>query len=141
TNNSGIDGANLFTSVGSEHGRYLLEFSPFRKIRGHVRTAVILDNNEKGKRQFKIRVPYLTTTVNTHMLYRQLDATQNMDEITRRVILLEDGREEVITKSQFDFETGEINGTIKSVVETVDESLIIIQNHEDWILTSGASIE
>src|SRR5699024_2673564 len=128
-------------SFGSEYGRYFIEFSPFRKIRGYVRIGVNLNNNENGRRPFKIRLPYLTTTDNTRWLYHQLDATQNIEEITRRVMLIEDGREELITKTQFDFETGEINGTIKSVLETVDESLIIIQNHEDWILTNGASIE
>ena len=140
-NNSRIDGTNLFTSWGSEYGRYYIEFSPFRTIRGFIRIGANLNNNEHGRRPFKIRLPYLTTTGNTRWLYHQLDATQNIEEITRRVMQLEDGYEEVITRSEYDFKTGEIEGTIKTVLETVDESSLIIQNHEDWILTNGASIE
>src|SRR5699024_11125058 len=141
TNNSRIDGTNLFTSFGSEYGRYFIEFSPFRKIRGYVRIGVNLNNNENGRRPFKIRLPYLTTTDNTRWLYHQLDHAQNLEEITRRVMQLEDGYEEFVTNTQYDFETGEINGTIKNIIETVDESTLIMQNHENWILTNGASIE
>lgn len=140
-NNSRIDGTNLFTSWGSEYGRYYIEFSPFRTIRGFIRIGANLNNNEHGRRPFKIRLPYLTTTGNTRWLYHQLDATQNIEEITRRVMQLEDGFEEVVTRTEYDFKTGEIDGTIKTVLETVDESSLIIQNHEDWILTNGASIE
>src|SRR5699024_82618 len=46
-----------------------------------------------------------------------------------------------ITRTQYDFETGKIEGSIKNIIETVDESTLIMQNHENWILTNGASIE
>lgn len=138
---SRIDGTNLFTSFGSEYGRYYIEFSPFRTIRGFIRIGSNLNNNENGRRAFKVRLPYLTTTENTRWLYHQLDSAQNIEEITRRVMLLEDGREELITRTEYDFSTGEIEGSLKSIIETVDESTLIMQNHENWILTNGASIE
>src|SRR5699024_4035669 len=141
TNNSRIDGTNLFTSFGSEYGRYFIEFSPFRKIRGYVRIGVNLNNNENGRRPFKIRLPYLTTTDNTRWLYHQLDQAQNLEEITRRVMQLEDGYEEFVTKTQYDFDTGELDGRIKHVTSTVDGFEQTISNHENWILTNGASIE
>lgn len=137
---SRIDGTNLFTSWGSEYGRYYIEFSPFRTIRGFIRIGANLTNNENGRRHFKIRLPYLTTTDNTRWLYHQLDSTQNIEEITRRIMQLEDGYQEFITRSEYDFKTGEIEGTIKSVLETVDISEALIQNHENWLLTNGSQV-
>ena len=134
-------GTNNDIFLFSQYRRYWIKFTPDRNILGTIRIGANLVNNGQGYQPFKLRLPYLTTTDNTRWLYHQLDATQNIEEITRRVMQLEDGREEFITKTQYDFETGEMSGTIKSVLETVDESLLIIQNHEDWVLTNGASIE
>ena len=140
--NSGhIDGTNLFTSWGSEYGRYYIEFSPHRTVRGFIRIGANLNNNEHGRRPFKIRLPYLTTTDNTRWLYHQLDQAQNLEEITRRVMQLEDGYEEFVTKTQYNFDTGELDGRIKHVTSTVDGFEQTISNHENWILTNGASIE
>ena len=137
--NSIEDGTHLSTSYGEEFQRYWVRFKPARTIRGFVRLGVNMEG--ETRRGFKLALPYLTQTDNTRWLYNQLDNTQNIEEITRRVNQLEDGREEFITRTQFDFETGETEGTIKSILETVDESSLIIQNHEDWILTNGSSIE
>lgn len=134
-------GTNNNIFLFSQYRRYWIKFTPDRDILGTVRIGSNLVNNERGYQPFKIRLPYLTTTDNTRWLYHQLDSSQNIEEITRRVMQLEDGFEEVITRTEYDFKTGEIDGTIKTVLETVDESSLIIQNHEDWILTNGASIE
>src|SRR5699024_1717450 len=98
-------------------------------------------NNEVGHSEYRIRKPYLTQSDNRNWLYHPDDNTQSMEEITRRITQLEDGREEFITRTQYDFETGKIEGSIKNIIETVDESTLIMQNHENWILTNGASIE
>src|SRR5699024_12117506 len=64
--------------------------------------------------------------------------TQSIDEITRRVTELEDGRSEFITKTQFNYETGELSGSIPYILEPVDESSNLIVNHENWILKEGS---
>src|SRR5699024_7044389 len=48
---------------------------------------------------------------------------------------------ELITRSEYDFETGELDQYIKSVEETVEGSQTILQRVEDWQSTNGASIE
>src|SRR5699024_7323235 len=126
---------------GSQYQRFYVRFTPPRNILGKIRIGAYLTNQPLGSFPFKLRLPYLTEGKGTTWLYHQLDNTQNIEEITRRITQLEDGREEFITRSQYDFETGEIDGTVKSILETVDESSLIIQNHEDWILTNGSSIE
>src|SRR5699024_9823369 len=93
-----------------------------------------------GRRGFKFALPYLTTTKNTRWLYHQLDSVQNIEEITRRITQLEDGREEFISRTEYDNRTGEIDGTIRQIKETVDESTSIIANHEDFITTNGSSL-
>src|SRR5699024_9538651 len=57
------------------------------------------------------------------------------------VMQLEDGYEEFVTKTQYNFDTGELDGRIKHVTSTVDGFEQTISNHENWILTNGASIE
>lgn len=88
-----------------------------------------------------IKKPYLTTTNNREWLPHPDDATQNVSEIVRRVTQLEDGRRELITRSEYDFDTGQLNQYIKSVEETVEGSQTILQRVEDWQATNGASIE
>lgn len=125
----------------SEYRRYYITFTMPRGILGDIQIGGDYRNNELGVREYSIKKPYLTQSDNKQWLYNQEDSLQNIEEITRRVTLLEDGREEFITRAQYNNKTGEIEGSIKSVLETVDESSLIIQNHENWILTNGASIE
>ena len=141
TGDTYLDGNNFRTYWGAEYNRVWIKFSPIRSMEGYIRIGTNLTNNEHGRRPFKIRLPYLTTTDNTRWLYHQLDSTQNLEEITRRVMQLEDGYEEFVTKTQYNFDTGELDGRIKHVTSTVDGFEQIISNHENWILTNGASIE
>ena len=126
---------------GREYGRYWLKFTMQRTMTGQILIGADSRNNELGAQSFKIRLPYLTTTDNTRWLYHQLDQAQNLKEITRRVMQLEDGYEEFVTKTQYNFDTGELDGRIKHVTSTVDGFEQTISNHENWILTNGASIE
>src|SRR5699024_12081192 len=48
---------------------------------------------------------------------------------------------ELITRSEYDFETGELDQYIKSVEETVEGNKTVLQRVEDWQTTNGASIE
>ena len=125
----------------STYRRYFITFTMPRGIYGDIQIGGDYRNNELGLGEYRIKKPYLTQSDNKQWLHNPDDSLQNLEEVTRRVTLLEDGREEFVTKTQYDFETGEIEGTIKNVLETVDESSLIIQNHENWILTNGASIE
>lgn len=126
---------------GGQYRTYYITFTMRQTFYGDLFFGGNYRNNDLGAREYRIKKPYLTQSDNKQWLHNPEDSLQNLEEVTRRVTLLEDGREEFITKTQYDFETGEIEGTIKSVLETVGESSLIIQNHEDWILTNGASIE
>src|SRR5699024_9619141 len=135
--NNHNEGTHLFTNWGSEFNRYWLEFTMPHTMRAYIRLAVNLnENGGYGRRGFKFALPYLTTTKNTRWLYHQLDSVQNIEEITRRITQLEDGREEFISRTEYDNRTGEIDGTIRQIKETVDESTSIIANHEDFITTN-----
>src|SRR5699024_9708515 len=118
--------------------RAYVKFTPPRELFGVVRIGVNYNSLDVPPGQIDLRLPYLTETDRTQWLYHQLDNTQNLEEITRRITELEDGREEFITRTQYDFETGKIEGTVRNILETVDKSSNLIQNHEDWILAEGS---
>lgn len=120
--------------------RAYFRFTPPRDLFGTLRIGVNFNTMDRPPSQIDLRLPYLTETGRTQWLYHQLDNTQSMEEVTRRITELEDGREEFITRTQYNFETGEIEGTIRNILETVDGRESIIQNHENWILTNGASV-
>jgi phage minor structural protein len=96
-------------------------------------------NTQKGVIDFK--KPYLTTTNNREWLPHPDDDTQNVSEIVRRVTLLEDGQSELITRSEYDFDTGNLDQYIKSVEETVEGNKQVLQRVDNWQATNGASIE
>src|SRR5699024_1512169 len=58
-----------------------------------------------------------------------------------RVTLLEDGQSELITRSEYDFDTGKLDQYIKSVEETVEGNKQVLQRVDNWQATNGASIE
>src|SRR5699024_6661218 len=96
-------------------------------------------NTQKGVIDFK--KPYLTTTNNREWLPHPDDDSQNVSEIVRRVTLLEDGRSELITRSEYDFDTGNLDQYIKSVEETVEGNKQVLQRVDNWQATNGASSE
>ena len=87
-----------------------------------------------------IRRPYLTNTSNREWLPHPNDATQSIEQITRRITELEDGYSDFITKSQYDFETDTLNQYIKSVEETAEGNQMILQQVENWQATNGQSV-
>lgn len=104
-----------------------------------IGTNFSVNNTTRGV--LDIKKPYLTTTNNREWLPHPDDDTQNVSEIVRRVTLLEDGRSELITRSEYDFETGQLDQYIKSVEESVEGNKTVLQRVEDWQTTNGASIE
>src|SRR5699024_11615140 len=48
-----------------------------------------------------------------------------------RLTELEDGRRELITRTEYDFDTGQINQTVSDIEETVDTSRNLIQEIQD----------
>src|SRR5699024_6342882 len=100
------EGTHLFTHWGSEFGRYWLKFTMQRTMRAYVRIGANMNNGEYGKTMIKIANPYLTTTDNTRWLYHPEDSQQNIEEVIRRVTQLEDGREEFISRTEYDNRTG-----------------------------------
>src|SRR5699024_8224729 len=87
-----------------------------------------------------IKKPYLTTTNNREWLPHPDDDVQNVSEIVRRVTFLEDGRSELITRTEFDFETESIIQDVKRVEITVEGSQTVLQRLEEWEATNGAAI-
>src|SRR5699024_818361 len=98
-----------------------------------------IGNTQRGI--LDIKKPYLTTTNNREWLPHPDDDTQNVSEIVRRVTLLEDGQSELITRSEYDFDTGKLDQYIKSVEETVEGNKQVLQRVDNWQATNGASIE
>ena len=110
-----------------------------RNVRLFLGTNFGVGNTEKGV--IDIKKPYLTTTNNREWLPHPDDDTQNVSEIVRRVTLLEDGQSELITRSEYDFDTGNLDQYIKSVEETVEGNKQVLQRVDNWQATNGASIE
>src|SRR5699024_9456275 len=54
-----------------------------------------------------------------------------IEQITRRITDLEDGQLELITRTEYDFDTGQINQTVRDIEETVDTSRNLIQEIQD----------
>src|SRR5699024_10493104 len=77
------------------------------------------------------RRPYLTDTNNDRWLPHPMDATQSIEQISRRITELEDGRRELITRTEYDIDTGQINQTVRDIEETVDTSRNLIQEIQD----------
>src|SRR5699024_6353381 len=98
-----------------------------------------IGNTQRGI--LDIKKPYLTTTNNREWLPQPDDDTQNVSEIVRRVTLLEDGQSELITRSEYDFDTGKIDQYIKSDEETVESNKQVLQRVDNQQATNGASIE
>ena len=108
-------------------------------VRLLIGTNFNANNTQRGI--IDIKKPYLTTTNNREWLPHPDDDTQNVSEIVRRVTLLEDGRSELITRSEYDFDTGNLDQYIKSVEETVEGNKQVLQRVDNWQATNGASIE
>lgn len=87
-----------------------------------------------------IRQPYLTNTSNREWLPHANDATQSIEQITRRITELEDGYSDFITKSQYDFETDTLNQYIKSVEQIAEGNQMTLQRVENWQATTGQSV-
>src|SRR5699024_5092087 len=77
-----------------------------------------------------VRQPPITNTANRRLLPHPNDTTQSIEQITRRITELEDGREELITRSEYDFDTGQVDQTIRDIEEKVDISRNMIVDIE-----------
>src|SRR5699024_5300879 len=88
-----------------------------------------------------VRQPYMTNTTNRRWLPHPNDATQSIEQITRRITELEDGREELITRSEYDFDTGQVNQTIRDIEERVDVSRNMIVDIENYdVIQNGSEV-
>src|SRR5699024_4709422 len=88
-------------------------------------------NRGAGVVWIETRIPYLTDTNNDRWLPHPMDATQSIEQISRRITELEGGRRELITRTEYDFDTGQINQTVRDIEETVDTSRNLIQDIQD----------
>src|SRR5699024_2542 len=88
-----------------------------------------------------IRLPYMTNTSNREWLPHPNDATQSIEQITRRITELEAGREELITRREYDFDTGEVNQTIRDIEGRVDVSRNMIVDIENYdVIQNGSEV-
>src|SRR5699024_247784 len=67
------------------------------------------------------------------------DATQSISEVTRRITNLEDGRNELITRTEWDSESDYIMQTVRDIEETVDVSRNLIQEIENYEIIQRGS--
>ena len=109
-------------------------------IEGKLRMGTRWNRGEAGT-WIDVRQPYLTNTSNREWLPHPNDATQSIEMVTRRVTELEDGLSDYITRSEFNFDTGNLEQYIKSVEENVEGNKQILQKVENWQSTNGSSIE
>ena len=109
-------------------------------IEGKLRMGTRWNRGEAGT-WIDVRQPYLTNTSNREWLPHPNDATQSIEMVTRRITELEDGLSDYITRSEFNFDTGNLEQYIKSVEENVEGNKQILQKVENWQSTNGASIE
>ena len=126
---------------GSQYRTYYVTFTMQHDVYGVLQIGGDYRNNDLGAREYRIKKPYLTQSDNKQWLHNPEDSLQNLEEVTKRVTELEDGWETLITRTEYDFDTNEIRGTIRSIEDTVDGYSSTISNHENWILTNGSSIE
>src|SRR5699024_7188038 len=96
-------------------------------------------NQGEGGTWIDVRQPYLTNTSNRRWLPHPNDATQSIEQITRRITELEDGRLELITRSEYDFDTEQINQMVRDIEETVDISRNRIQEIENYEIIQRGS--
>lgn len=104
----------------------------------HIGTRPGGDNNGAW---IDVRQPYMTNTSNRRWLPHPNDATQSIEQISRRITELEDGREELITRSEYNFDTGQVDQTIREIEETVDTSknlIVDIQNYD--VIKNGSEV-
>lgn len=113
---------------------------PSETVSGEFQIGTNFASGDVTRERIDIKLVYLTGSNNTDWVYHPQDATQSIEEITRRVNHLEDGYSEFVTKSRYDAETDTLNQYIKSVEQTVEGNELILQRVEDWQATNGQSV-
>lgn len=131
---NGVEGVSGLIQDGLWH-RYTKEFVATKSITG---TLQFRGRGNTGSGH--IRLMYLTQSNNTEWLPHPLDHTQSIEEVTRRITELETGRNELITRTEYNADTEVLGGTIKEITETVEESSTTITNHEEWFVTNGSNV-
>src|SRR5699024_7165170 len=119
--------------------RLIVRFTPIETITGQLFIGTDFLNSDTTRGVIDIRLPYLTSSNNTQWVYHPLDATQSIQEVTRRITNLEDGRNELITRTEWNSENDYIMQTVRDIEETVDVSRNLIQEIKDYeILQRGS---
>ena len=113
---------------------------PSETVSGEFQIGTNFISGDDTRERIDIKLVYLTGSNNTDWVYHPQDATQSIEEITRRVNHLEDGYSEFVTKSRYDAETDTLNQYIKSVEETAEGNQMTLQRVEDWQATNGQSV-
>lgn len=113
---------------------------PSETVSGEFQIGTNFDSGDDTRERIDIKLVYLTGSNNTDWVYHPQDATQSIEEITRRITHLEDGYSEFVTKSLYDAETDTLNQYIKSVEQTVEGNELILQRVENWQATNGQSV-
>src|SRR5699024_5104229 len=69
------------------------------------------------------------------------DATQSIEEVTRRITDLEDGRAELITRTEWSNQNNFVSQTIREIEENVDVSRNMIVDIENYdIIKNGSEV-
>lgn len=135
-----VSSSDLQTAMTGQWSKKVYTFISDRSMPVRLLLGTNFDAGDTQRGILDIKKPYLTTTNNREWLPHPDDDVQNVSEIVRRVTLLEDGRSELITRTEFDFETESIIQDVKRVESTVEGSQTVLQRLEDWEATNGAAI-
>src|SRR5699024_8603387 len=119
--------------------RVYLRFTAWRGATGRIRIGSRFNAGNTDVGEFSIRLPYLTSSSNKEWVYHPLDATQSIEEVTRRITNLEDGRKELITRTEWDSESDYIMQMVRDIEETVDTSRSLIQEIENYEIIQRGS--
>ena len=135
-----VSSSDLQTAMTGQWSKKVYTFVSDRSMPVRLLLGTNFSAGDTQRGILDIKKPYLTTTNNREWLPHPDDDVQNVSEIVRRVTLLEDGRSELITRTEFDFETESIIQDVKRVESTVEGSQTVLQRLEDWEATNGAAI-
>src|SRR5699024_2493090 len=130
--------SNLVTDGVWNQATIRLNEPVMRQGKLHIGTRPSGDNNGAW---IDIRQPYMTNTSNRRWLTHPNDSTQSIEQIVRRDTELEDGREELITRSEYDFDTGNVDQTIREIEEKVDvyrNMIVDIENYD--VIKNGSEV-
>src|SRR5699024_2961584 len=100
--------------------RIVTTFTLNEDVEGRLMVGTDFSSNDTTFDLIDIKKPYLTSSTNEEWIFHPADKTQSIESITRRVTNLEDGRKELITRTEWDSQNDFVSQTIREIEESVE---------------------